>query len=56
MRVIAAGAMTLTLIPCAAPATARLLVIPITAALAVAYERLVGSPNIPDELVMTMRP
>ncbi len=53
---MAAGATTLILMPWAAPAAARLLVIPITAALAVAYERLVGSPNIPDEPVMTMRP
>ena len=49
MRVIAAGAMTLTLMPCAAPAVARLRVSPMTPAFAVAYERLSGSPNMPDE-------
>ena len=42
--------------PCAAPAVLRLRVSPMTPALAVAYERLLGSPNIPEDVVMTMRP
>ena len=42
--------------PCAAPAVERLLVSPTTAPLAVAYETLSGSPNIPAEVVITMRP
>ena len=56
MRVIAAGAMRFTLMPCAAPAAVRLRVSPITAALAVAYDVLAGSPSIPVEVVITMRP
>ena len=56
MRVNAAGAMRLTLMPCAAPAVVRLRVSPMTAALAAAYERLLGSPNMPVDVVMTMRP
>jgi hypothetical protein len=53
---MAAGAITLTLMPCSAPAVVRLRVIPMSAAFAVAYERLVGSPNMPEEPVMTTRP
>ena len=56
MRVNAAGAMRLTLMPCSAPAVVRLRVSPMTAAFAVAYERLCGSPNIPEDVVITMRP
>ncbi len=56
MRVIAAGAMRLTLMPWAAPASVALRVSPITAALAVAYEVLVGSPSMPVDVVITMRP
>ena len=40
--------MRLTLMPWAAPAVARLRVSPMTAPLAVAYERFLGRPNIPD--------
>ncbi len=42
--------------PWAAPAVVRLRVSPITAPLAVAYERLSGRPNSPEEVVMTIRP
>jgi hypothetical protein len=56
IRVTAPGAMQLTLMPCAAPAVARLRVSPINPPLAVAYERFSGRPNSPDEVVMTMRP
>ena len=42
--------------PWAAPASVALRVSPITAALAVAYEVLVGSPSIPVDVVITMRP
>ena len=56
MRVVAAGAMTLTKMPCAAPAVVRLRVRPMTAAFAVAYERFTGKPNTPAELVITIRP
>ena len=42
--------------PYAAPASFRLRVRPITAPLAVAYERFSGSPKTPDEVVITMRP
>ena len=42
--------------PSAAPAVVRLRVSPMTAPFAVAYERLSGSPNIPVEVVMTIRP
>ncbi len=42
--------------PCAAPAVARLRVSPMTAPFAVAYERLFGNPNIPADVVITMRP
>ena len=56
IRVPAAGAMQLTLMPCGAPAVARLRASPITAALAAAYETLSGRPNMPVEVVMTTRP
>ena len=56
MRVMAAGAMRLILIPCFVPATVRLRVIPISPAFAVAYGRLFGRPNMPVDVVMTMRP
>src|SRR6516165_11149458 len=56
MRVMAAGAIRLTLMPCLAPATARLRVRPTTAALAVAYDTLFDRPNMPLEVVITMRP
>ena len=42
--------------PCCAPAVARLRVNPTTAAFAVAYPTLLGSPNMPDDVVFTMRP
>ncbi len=48
--------MRLTLIPWETPAVVRLRVSPMTAALAVAYEVLAGSPNIPVDVVITMRP
>ena len=47
MRVIAAGAIALTLMPCLAPAVARLRVSPMTPPFAAAYERLFGRPNKP---------
>ena len=56
IRVKAAGATRFTLIPCAALVVARLRVSPMTPALAVAYERFLGKPKIPDDVVMTMRP
>src|SRR6516225_5007636 len=56
IRVIAAGAIRLTAMPCFFPATARLRVSPTTAALAVAYDTLFDRPNIPLEVVITMRP
>ena len=56
MRVNAAGATRLQQIPCSAPAVARLRVNPTTAALAVAYPTLLGRPNMPDDVVFTMRP
>ena len=54
--VIAAGATRFSLMPCAVPAVARLRVSPITPALAAAYERLLGRPNIPLDVVITTRP
>ena len=45
MRVIAAGASALTLMPFLAPATARLRVSPMTPPLAAAYERFAGKPE-----------
>ena len=56
IRVTAAGAMQLARMPWAAPATLRLRVSPITPPLAVAYDRLLGRPNNPEEVVITMRP
>src|SRR6185369_13799423 len=56
MRVYAAGAMALTLMPSAAPSVAMLRVRPTIPPLAVAYAELFGSPKIPAEVVMTMRP
>ncbi len=42
--------------PWRVPAVLRLRVRPITAALAVAYDKFFGSPKIPVDVVMTMRP
>ena len=56
IRVWAAGAMRFALMPWAAPAVARLRVMPMTPPLAAAYARFFGSPNTPDDVVLTMRP
>src|SRR5581483_6805581 len=56
IRVMAPGAMRFAVMPWRRPAVARLRVRPITAALAVAYDVLLGSPNNPVEVVMTTRP
>src|SRR5580698_758125 len=56
MRVMAAGAMRLTLMPCASLMVAMLRVKPMTPPLAVAYERFLGRPKTPDDVVMTTRP
>ena len=56
MRVMAAGAMRLILMPWASLMVAMLRVRPMTPPLAAAYDRFLGSPKIPEEVVMTMRP
>ena len=48
--------MQLTWMPWRAPAVLRLRVMPMTAPLAVAYERFSGRPNSPEDVVMTIRP
>ena len=48
--------MQLTRMSCVAPAVVRLRIIPTTPPLAVAYARLPGSPNIPVDVVITIRP
>ncbi|KDU93944.1 hypothetical protein DV36_00990 [Amycolatopsis mediterranei] len=56
IRVCAAGAMRLTLIPCGSPASFAPRARPMTPALAAAYDRLLSRPNRPLDVVSTIRP